>query len=550
LNVHSECLPLSAEVSASSPVPSGEAVPHTSALFAAYLHDFARVRAFYPRPRTPLTWLAEEARSISYPAERRVAVCGALERQNRVFGSGARTFENLQRLRRGACAAVTGQQVSLFGGPLFAILKALTAARIADRATEQGVDCVPVFWLATEDHDLAEVNHAVLPAGEDLQQRLTASTQGIPDSPVGQIRFGDEIEPLVAQAAELLGGEIADVLRAAYRPGASFGDAFGRLFAHIFRDAGVILLDAADSELHQIAAPLYADAIQRSADLYSRLEARGQALRAGGFHEQVKVSDTSTLLFGMHEGARKPIHRNPRSQEQYSLGEEELPETELLSRIRRTPDQFSPNVLLRPVVQDFLLPTLGYVGGPAEVAYFAQAGVVYEALLGRVTPVLPRLGVTVVEPRIKRLLDRYQVKVCDAFQSPEQLRELLGERSLPAELQTNFSIAAANLDALLSSLTASLSRMDVTLVAAAERAGAKMRYQLEHLRVRAANAELRRSEVVARHAAQLSSALYPERTLQERVIAGVYFLSRYPDLLQQLQQSASLDCVDHQVVFF
>jgi len=121
---------------------------------------------------------------------------------------------------------------------------------------------------------------------------------------------------------------------------------------------------------------------------------------------------------------------------------------------------------------------------------------------------------------------------------------------LPAELQTNFSIAAANLDALLSSLTASLSRMDVTLVAAAERAGAKMRYQLEHLRVRAANAELRRSEVVARHAAQLSSALYPERTLQERVIAGVYFLSRYPDLLQQLQQSASLDCVDHQVVFF
>jgi len=537
-------------------VTQSEMVPHMTALFSAYLHDFARVQPFYSRPRTPLTWFAEEARSIRYDPGRRVQVCAALERQNRFYRSGPRTFDNLQRLRDGACVAVTGQQVSLFGGPLFSILKALTAARIAEQASVQGADCVPVFWLATEDHDLAEVNHTVLPGGENLLQRLTTSTHGAPDTPVGQVRFGTEIEPLVTQAAELLGGEIADVLRAAYCPGSSFGDAFGRLFAHIFRDSGVILLDASDPELHAVAAPLYAEAIRRSEELYSRLEARGAALRAGGFHEQVKVNEASTLLFGLQDGARRPIHHagelrtgSPGSQRRFSLGVEELTETDLLSRIRQAPGQFSPNVLLRPVVQDYLLPTLAYVGGPAEVAYFAQAGAVYEALLNRVTPVLPRLGVTVVEPRVKRLLDRYQLKVSDTFQSSEQLRELLGERSLPADLQTNFAAAAASLEELLASLTASLSRMDVTLAAAAGRAGAKMRYQLEHLRVRAANAELRRSEVVARHAAQLSSSLYPERTLQERVIAGVYFLARYPDLLQLFQQTTSLDCVDHQVVY-
>jgi bacillithiol biosynthesis cysteine-adding enzyme BshC len=503
-----------------------------------------------------LNWFADEARSIRYEPERRARVCSALERQNRFYQSSPRTFENLQRLRSGACAAVTGQQVSLFGGPLFSILKALTAARIAERATAEGVDCVPVFWLATEDHDLAEVNHAVLPGNESLLLRLETSTQGVPDTPVGQLRFGAEIEPLVAQAVELLGGEIGEVLREAYRPGASFGDAFGRLFAHIFRDAGVILLDASDPELHEVAAPLYEEAIRRSAELYSRLEARGAKLREGGFHEQVKVSEASTLLFGLQDGVRRPVHcagdlpaKDPKAPARYSLGQEELPEAELLARIRRSPANFSPNVLLRPVVQDYLLPTLAYVGGPAEVAYFAQAGAVYEALLKRVTPVLPRLGVTVVEPRIKRLLDRYQLKVSDTFQPPAQLRELLGERSLPEDLQTNFAAAAASLESLLASLAASLSRMDVTLAAAAERAGAKMRYQLEHLRVRAANAELQRSEVVARHAAQLSSALYPERTLQERVIAGVYFLARHPDLLQLLQQTASLDCSGHQVVF-
>jgi bacillithiol biosynthesis cysteine-adding enzyme BshC len=516
-------------------------------LFLAYLHEFSRVRNFYARTPVRPSWFAEEAGAIRYERDRRMRVAAILERQNRAFGSGEKSFANLERLRAGACTTVTGQQVGLFGGPLFAILKALTAVRMADEATRMGADCVPVFWLATEDHDLAEVNHVVLPAGEASLTRVeTPTTAAPPDTPVGRIRFGPEIEPVVAQAASLLGGEMAELLRGAYAPGTSFGEAFGRVFARLFRDWGVILLDAADGELHALAAPLYQDVIRQAADLHARIAARGKELRDTGFHEQVKVMPSSTLLFGLQKGARTPVRREDGT---FVLGAEKLSESALLGRISSAPEQFSPNVLLRPVVQDYLLPTLAYVGGPAEVAYFAQAAVVYETLLGRVTPILPRLTLTLVEPQVKRLLERYELSVVDTFQGPEQLRALLAERSLPADLQKNFDSAAVCLDEALRAITASLERLDRTLVDAAGHAGAKMRYQLDHLRTRAANAELRRSQTLERHAAQLSSALYPDRNLQERIIAGIYFLARHPDLLDSLYRTASFACLDHQVVF-
>jgi bacillithiol biosynthesis cysteine-adding enzyme BshC len=531
--VYSECLPVSR-------------VPHSTPLFAAYLHEFSRVASFFSHPPFPLTWLAEEADQVRYDRDRRLRVAEVLERQNRAFNSGGKALANVERLRSGAFAAVTGQQVSLFGGPLFSILKALTAVRIAEEATRAGVDCVPLFWLATEDHDLAEVNHVVLPGGDGLLQRLETSTHAGVDTPVGQVCFGPEIQTATAQAAELLGEEVAELIRKTYKPGACFGDAFARLFAELFRDWGVVLLDASDGELHEIAAPLYKKAIADTDTIHSRLMQRGQELRRGGFHEQVKVTTSSTLLFDTRDHARVPIHR---ADGQFSIGDQKVTEADLLAQIDTAPAKFSPNVLLRPVVQDYLLPTIAYIGGPAEVAYFAQAAVVYEMLLGRVTPIVPRLAVTIVEPHVKRLLERYDVKVADVFQPFDKLREMLAERALPADLQANFDAASTKLGEALRSITSSLERLDPTLVEAAERAGAKMRYQLDHLRARAANAELRRSEVLARHAAQLSSALYPDGNLQERIIGSIYFQGRYPDLLNLLYNYASFACPDQQVLF-
>ncbi len=258
------------------------------------------------------------------------------------------------------------------------------------------------------------------------------------------------------------------------------------------------------------------------------------------------MTEASTLLFALQHNARTPVHR---ANGGFQLGDENLSEAELRARIQAEPQQFSANVLLRPVVQDYLLPTLTYVGGPAEVAYFAQAEVIYRELLRRVTPILPRFSATLVEPHIKRLLERYDLGVQDTYAGPEHLRELLAERVFPGDLQRNFDAAAASLQQSLAAISASLDRLDHTLVDAAAKAGAKMSYQLNRLRTRAAHAELRRSEILSRHAHLLRSALYPHDSLQARVLGGAYFMSRYPDLLDTLYRSVTPTCSGHQVVY-
>jgi bacillithiol biosynthesis cysteine-adding enzyme BshC len=523
------------------------AAPPSSALFHAFVHEFDKVAGFYARAPYPADWYGEEARALRYEPERRAQVAAILARQNREFGASPKTLANIERLRAGACAAVTGQQVGLFGGPLFSLLKALTAVRVAAAVTASGTGCVPVFWLATEDHDLAEIDHVVLPDQAGGLHALAAPRRHHDNAPVGDICFGAEIDGVVARLGEWLGpGDAVQAVQDCYRPGASYGQAFGRLLARWFRDFGVVLLDAEDPGLHRLAAPVYEAALRRAGELDEALLARGQALRRAGFHEQVKVTSSSTLLFALHDGARTAIHR---SNGRFSIAREKLGEADVRARMQQAPEAFSANVLLRPVVQDYLLPTLAYIGGPAEVAYFAQAGVVYEALLGRVTPILPRLGVTIVEPRVKKLLARYGLAVSDAWVPAEKLRDRLAELSLPADLHANFAAAAARMEESLGAVSRSLEKLDRTLVDAAARAGAKMRYQLHHLRARAVHAELRRNDVLARHAGLMSAALYPHGALQERVIGGVYFLARCPGLLPSLYEMISPHCPDHQVVF-
>ena len=523
-------------------------IPHTSRLFIDFLEWAPPVRRFYPRSAKFSEWFRDETSKVHYEPARRTRVAGILERQNKGWGASVTTLQNIARLRSGALAAVTGQQVGLFGGPVFSLYKALSAVKLAEEAGKAGIDCVPVFWLATQDHDLEEVNQVTIPGADGQLKKILAPAEGVADSPVGNVNLGAEVEAAVNAAAELLGeSEAIASLRQSYRAGETFGSAFARLFATLFGEWGVILLDASDPDLNAVAAPVYAAAIERAEELDEKLLARGKELEAAGYHQQVKVTSSSTLVFSLKDGARVAVHRG--SSSGFLIGDEKISREELLSRVNAHPQDFSANVLLRPVVQDYLLPTLAYTGGAAETAYFAQAGVVYEALAGRVTPVVPRFSATVLESKSQGLLVKYDLQFTDILRGPEFIRQHLAAHSLPQELQAAFDDAESKLEKSLVKIRDLIGKLDKTLVEAATNASSKMGHQLESLRSRAARAELRQSEVLTRHAEALSNLLYPEKALQERQVASIYFMGRYgAQFLRDLHQTIHVDCPDHQVV--
>jgi bacillithiol synthase len=522
-------------------------IPHSTHLFLDYLDFTPSAQQFYPRPPRFLEWAREESSRVQYPADRRERVAKILERQNQGFGASPATLDNIARFRDGAFALVTGQQVGLFGGPVFSIYKALTAVKLAQETSKLGLNCVPVFWLATEDHDLDEVNHVDILSPDGQLERLSIPTHGDKDLPVGGVTFGKEISEVVARAEGLLGeSDAATLLAECYCPGETFGTAFAKLFARLFADLGVILLDGSDPELDQIVAPLYRQVIEQASELHQKLMKRNEQLQSASYHQQVRVTPTSTPLLAMRDGARIPIHADGNSS---LIGEEKYSPTELVALADSSPQFFSPNVLLRPVVQDYLLPTLTYVGGAAEVAYFAQAGALYEAFLGRVTPIVPRFSATLIEAKPQALLEKYKLSLTDVFHGPEPLRETIGAHLLGPNLQTSFDQAAAGVERSMAAVKEALAQLDKTLVESAQNAESKMLHQITSLRARAARAETRQNEVAERHARLLSNNLYPEKALQERSFTGVYFLAKHGrELLGQLLNSIQPDCLDHQLI--
>ena len=455
-----------------------EQIPHASRLFLDFLARpagspirtaVARAgvaeldRFFAPNS---IAAIAEHARALNFDPQRRQAIADVLERQNRKWGASGATLASIARLRAGAVAVVSGQQVGLFGGPLYSILKAASAVQLAAELSSKGVDAVPLFWLATEDHDLAEVNQVALPAADGRMEIVTAPVEAGANIPVGEVRFGPEIKPLVERAAQLLGPELSAMLKSSYRAGETFGSAFGRLFSQVFAGTGLILLQPLDKDVHAIAKPLLQSAVQRAEELDRELLRRGKELQAAGYHEQVRVTGSSTLLFILQNGERSVMQI---AGDDFLVRAQRLPRAEVLERLEQHPEQFSPNVLLRPVVQDYLLPTVVYFGGPSEIAYFAQAAVVYQNLLGRVTPVLPRLSLTAVNGSLQRLLRRYGLQLPDLFRGETHLRELLASRVLPAAVQEQFGQGSQTIDKLIAQFAEPLRKLDPTLVNATEK---------------------------------------------------------------------------------
>jgi bacillithiol synthase len=533
-------------------------LPHQPKLFLRFVDDFPSVASFYAHAPT-LDAVKHAAQSLDFPAERRREVAAVLREINQALGAGELTQRNLGRLENGAVAIVSGQQVGLFGGPAYAFYKALSAIRIAEELSEAGIPAVPVFWMATEDHDLDEVRHVSWFKGGKLT-RFELPPDETPGRPVGRVKLGSSIEEITKTIVELLAGpgapSIASILQESYQAGETYGSAFGKLFARVFADYGLILLDPLDARLHRIAAPVYRKALEDRDELNEKLLQRSKDLEAAGFDAQVKVAATSTLLFHFQDGLRQPVVAAGNGAAHFSgdakfkSGTASWSREEALRLVDAEPEAFSPNALLRPVVQDYLLPTAAFSAGSAEISYLAQSEVVYRHMLGRMPVLLPRADFTVLDAKADKLLQRYQLCIENIWAGPQELRRRMEQVSLPKTLAEDFDRKKTLIETTLLELGKDIQKLDATLAGAVDTAREKMTFQLEKLREKTGRALDERAGLIAEHLEFLENLLYPNKALQSRELCFLAFLAQWGlDGFKELKDLAgSANLKEHRIV--
>ncbi len=529
-------------------------LPRIAPFYLDYLYDGSKTAPFFDLP-WKLGDLINVAQTKKIPGSMdRAELVALLEEQNRGWMGGPRTMENIRRLLSPRCqAVVTGQQVGLFTGPGYAFYKALTAIRLAEALTQSGIEAVPIFWMASEDHDWEEIDHADLPDPEGnlrrFQYQVDPEWQG---APVGNLSLAPSIQPLLEEFASVLPdsefkSELVEMAGRHYRPGNTLAKAFGGVLAELFRDMGLVVMDPSELGFKRQAVPLLEQVISNAPSLQRMLREQGQQIQAAGYSPQVQVDEESLPLFLVEKGKRRLLLRNG---DGFRLKGEEssFSRKQLLSRLAESPADFSPNVLLRPLYQDLLLPTFAYVGGPAEIAYFAQVAALYRWKGQPMPAVIPRASFTVIERKVQRILEKSGLDFLDLFSGFEVCLKRVIERSLGAESAQVLDQLEQQFAHMLDNLEPALRNVDPTLVDALKNSRSKILHQVSSLRNRLISAHARQNDVLTRQLFRAFNLLYPAENYQERFINSFYFLSRYGrDFMMRLLESIDLENGDHQL---
>jgi bacillithiol synthase len=551
----------------SSPEESGlrvetisfERIPHQTRLFLDYLRDPIALREFYPSAVRFHHELPARASEVinSYQTDRSL-LCEALKDMNAAWGAGAETLKNIQLLSEPDClAVVSGQQAGLFSGPLYTIYKALSAVKLAGCLSQRNTKAVPVFWIATEDHDFPEVAKAEFIARDCRLARVEVPSHLHQDSqPVGRVVIDTSINEVLGRLFELLPSseftpDLEALLRDAWAPGRGYGEAFARMMTSLLGKHGLILLDPLDKRLKTLAAPLYSSAALRAHEIATAIEVRSKRLQEAGYHAQVTPSENSFPLF-IHDagGARHAMTRTEEGKYTTKQGDEAYTVEEISKLALTQPERFSPNVTLRAVVHDFLLPTIAYYGGAAEIAYFAQTSEVYRLLERPITPILPRSSLTMVERHAGRLLEKYGLSLVDLFAGLENVLARVVEEHLGTETAKSFENTEESVNDKLDDLREQLRNIDPTLADALETGRRKINYQLEGLRTRFHRAQMTRDEAAHRQLQRAFEQLYPNKELQERHINVTSLLARHGRyVVDWIYNAINIGSNDHQIVY-
>jgi bacillithiol biosynthesis cysteine-adding enzyme BshC len=534
-------------------------IPHQSMLFLSYL-DLSPVALRFYRHAPTMEGLAHAARSALAGVESpRKSMAAILTRQNALYGGDSETLRQIGELEKPDSVAIcTGQQVGLFTGPLYTVYKALTAIRISEELRRRKIRAVPVFWMDAEDHDLSEVTRrTALDSRSSIQiSDYRSALFGESEAPmraVGSLRFPESIRQVVRDYLGHLPDsgwkpQVQSQLESTYKPGASFAWSFAQLMLRIFRGSGLVLYDPQDADAKRLTSSVFQKALRDADAIHAALMERSQQLHAAGFHAQVSVLENSTVLFFFADGKRRALERR-----HSGFGLRNCDRTfsleELLECAGETPEKFSPNVLLRPLIQDHLFPTIAYVGGSSELAYFAQIEALYP-LFGRPMPVLwPRNSFTLLEPEIGAAMDRLGIEIQDCFQGRQFLSEKAIRNSGFSKASTNLEELGDHLDRVLTEIRPEMQAIDPPMVQALETARRKILHNVQHLKSQAIRLEGKQNSFASEAVDLVLNHCFPNRNLQERELSIQHFLARHgPALLGAIRSATEIGNFAHRVL--
>jgi len=534
-------------------------VPNQSKLFIDYQTNPIALKKYYPLAVESHAQISQRIPEVlaNYKADRQM-LCDVLEEMNRSCRASEKTLENIKLLRDEDCVAVvTGQQAGLFTGPLYTIYKALSAVKMTECLIGRGYKAVPIFWIATEDHDFEEVSKtSVINSQGNLIEIKNEPKRCHENLPVGYVELDESIEPTIEELFKNLPhteftDELREFVEKTWASGVDYGDAFARLLTDFLGKYGLIVLCPLDARLKKLATPIYVEAIKKSDEIVSALRRRSEELEEAGYHAQVLVAeDYFPLFWQAKNGTRHALKKNESGTFKAKDIEREFTLVELAAKAAEEPQRFSPSVVLRSVVQDYLLPTVCYFGGAAEIAYFAQSAEVYRILERPVTPIFHRQSFTIIEPKHAKTLKKYDLELKDLFVGIENLLPQIVEQYLNQEMAQIFAEVDVNINAELNRLDRNLSRIEPTLAESLANRRRKIAYHISNLRTKFHNAQMRKDEVINRQIEMAFASLVPNKHLQERTLNVNSFINRHGlYLIDWIYQAIDLDDKEHRIIY-
>lgn len=533
-------------------------IPKHQNLFLDYIHEFDNVNQFYNHNFRNKEIYSTLFKTISESRiSRNFQISSIIKAQYSNFqSSSSKTQKNINALdNQKTIAVVTGQQVGILGGPLYTIYKILTIIKLSGQLNERFDDYnfVPVFWLESDDHDFNEVRSLNIYDSENQVINLGYKSEIEDDDAklsVGSIIFDDSIIDFLTSLDSSLRStdfkeELIRNLKSFYCPGKSFKQSFKELLYWLFDEYGLVIFDPQDAAVKEILKPIFIKEVNDYSKHTERLIQRSADLEEL-YHAQVKVKPVN-LFYHTNDGRYSiepvdDVFKLKRKRKQFT-------KEEILLEIENAPERFSPNVLLRPICQDYLLPTGFYVAGPSEIAYFAQITPLYD-FYNLVSPVVyPRASITLIEKNVNAALDKYDLSLKDIFIGLTELKSKVISDLSENSVEDSFLNAENEIELTFDRIKENLFAIDKTLVDSSSKYKERVLATLNELKSKAVKAQENKHETTIRQLTRISNLLYPNENLQEREINFTYFYNKYgSELIKKIFDEMSISEFEHQII--